>query len=244
MHPYLFCMPETANLKISIIIPVLNEAPTIAKVISTARNAENVEIIVADGGSQDGTAEIAKYEADRTIFTSPGRATQMNAGAAASTGDILLFLHGDTHLPQGYDASVRQALTNPSIVAGAFELKIDAPLLSLRLVETGVKCRSHWLQMPYGDQAIFLKTDTFNHIGGFPNLPLMEDFEFVRRLKKQGRIKIVPLAVLTCARRWQQLGVIKTTAINQIVIIGYFLGLSPDRLAFWYRGQKKNSSQN
>ena len=237
-------MPETPNLKISIIIPVLNEVNTIARVISTARNAENVEIIVADGGSSDGTVEIAKQEADRAISTTPGRATQMNAGATASTGDILLFLHADTLLPDGYDTQVRQALAKPSSVGGAFELKIDAPSLGLRLVEIGVNCRSHFLQMPYGDQAIFLLSATFDKIGGFPDLPLMEDFEFVRRLKKQGRIEIVPQSVLTSARRWQQVGVLKTTIVNQIVIIAYFLGVSPDRLGEWYRGKKINSSKN
>ena len=237
-------MSETPNLRISIIIPVLNEANTIARVISTARNAENVEIIVADGGSSDGTVEIAQNRADRSISTTPGRATQMNAGAAASTGDILLFLHADTLLPRGYDSLVRQALAKPSSAAGAFELKIDGRRLCLRLVETGVNWRSNFLQMPYGDQAIFLSSATFDKIGGFPDLPLMEDFEFVRRLKKQGRIEILPLPVLTSARRWQQVGVLKTTIVNQIVIIAYFLGVSPDRLAFWYRGQKKNSSKN
>src|SRR6476469_8087071 len=127
----LFCMsPENPNLKISIIIPVLNETPTIARVISTA----------------------------------PGRATQMNAGAAAATGDILLFLHADTLLPRGYDDSARRALANPSAVAGAFELKIDASRLSLRLVETGVNWRSNFLPMPYGDQGILLKAAIFDKI--------------------------------------------------------------------------------
>ncbi|MEG4092091.1 TIGR04283 family arsenosugar biosynthesis glycosyltransferase [Microcoleus sp. Pol12B4] len=235
---------ENPYLKISIIIPVLNEAPTIASVISSALQAKNVEIIVADGCSSDGTADIAKSLGVRVISTAPGRATQMNAGASAATGDILLFLHGDTLLPRGYDDSARRVLANPSAVAGAFELKIDACRLSLRLVERGVKCRSNFLQMPYGDQAIFLNAVTFEKIGGFPDLPVMEDFEFVRRLKKQGRIEIVTQAVLTSARRWQQLGVLKTTTINQIVIIAYFLGVSPDRLAFWYKRQKKNSSKN
>ena len=114
----------------------------------------------------------------------PAGATQMNAGAAAATGDILLFLHGDTLLPRGYDDSARRALANPSAVAGAFELKIDARRLTLRLVETAVNWRSNFLQLPYGDQAIFLKAVTFDKIGGFADLPLMEDFEFVRRLKK------------------------------------------------------------
>ena len=112
--------PENPNLKISIIIPVLNEAPTIAPVISTALQAKNVEIIVADGGSSDGTADIAKSLGVRVISTAPGRATQMNAGAAAATGDILLFLHADTLLPPGYDGSARRALANPSAVAGRF----------------------------------------------------------------------------------------------------------------------------
>ena len=236
--------PENLNLKISIIIPVLNEAPTIASVISTALQAKNVEIIVADGGSSDGTADIAKSLGVRVISTAPGRATQMNAGAAAATGDILLFLHADTLLPPGYDSGARQALAKPSAVAGAYALKIDARRLCLRLVEIGVNCRSRFLQMPYGDQAIFLSSATFDKIGGFPDLPLMEDFEFVRQLKKQGRIAILPQPVLTSARRWQQLGVLKTTAINQIVIIAYFLGVSPDRLAFWYKRHKKNSSEN
>jgi rSAM/selenodomain-associated transferase 2 len=237
-------MPKTPNLKISIIIPVLNEANTIAPVISTARNAENVEIIVADGGSSDGTVEIAQSLGVRVLSTAARRATQMNAGAIAATGDILLFLHADTHLPRGYDSAARQALAKPSSVGGAFELKIDARRLCLRLVEIGVNWRSHFFQMPYGDQAIFLLSATFDKIGGFPDLPLMEDFEFVRRLKKQGRIEIVPQPVLTSARRWQQVGVLKTTIINQIVIIAYFLGVSPDRLGEWYRGKKINSSKN
>jgi rSAM/selenodomain-associated transferase 2 len=235
---------EVPNLKISIIIPALNEAPTISQVISTAQKAINVEIIVADGGSSDGTPEIAKSLGIRVVFTTPGRATQMNAGAAIATGDILLFLHADTHLPKGFDTCVRQALARLGTVAGAFELKIDALNLSLRLIEKGVNCRSHFLQMPYGDQAIFLKTATFEKIGGFPDLPVMEDFEFVRRLKRVGQIEIVPQSVLTSARRWQQLGVLKTTVINQMVIIAYFLGVSPDRLAFWYKRHKKNSSKN
>ncbi len=237
-------MPETPDLKISIVIPALNEAPTITLAISTAQNAKNVEIIVADGGSQDGTAEIAKSAGVRVICTPAGRAAQMNAGAAAAAGDILLFLHADTRLPDGFDSCARLALAQPGAVAGAFELQIDGRHPSLRLVEIGVNWRSRFLQMPYGDQALFLLAATFEKIGGFPDLPILEDFEFARKLQTQGRIAIVSRRVLTSARRWQQLGVIKTTAINQIVIIAYFLGVSPDRLAFWYRGRKQNSAKH
>ncbi|MCU0547634.1 MAG: TIGR04283 family arsenosugar biosynthesis glycosyltransferase [Oscillatoriaceae cyanobacterium Prado104] len=236
-------MPENPQLKISIIIPALNEAPRIAQTINTAQNAQNVEIIVADGGSKDGTTEIAKSLGVLVISTNPGRAVQMNAGAAAATGDILLFLHADTQLPDGFDTCARLALAKPHTAAGAFELAIADRRLSLRVIEIGVNWRSRFWQMPYGDQAIFLPAATFAKIGGFPNLPLMEDFEFVRRLQRFGCIEIVSQPVLTSARRWQQLGVIKTTAINQIVIIAYFLGVPPDRLAFWYQGRQHNSTK-
>ncbi|MGL5058530.1 MAG: TIGR04283 family arsenosugar biosynthesis glycosyltransferase [Microcoleus sp.] len=236
-------MPENPHLKISIIIPTLNEAPRIARSISTARNATNVEIIVADGGSKDGTPEIAKSLGVRVISTNPGRAAQMNAGAAAAAGDILLFLHADTLLPDGFDSDARLALAKPHTVAGAFELAIDDRSPLLRLVEIGVNWRSRLLQIPYGDQAIFLLAVTFKKIGGFPDLPLMEDFELVCRLQKCGRIEIVSQPALTSARRWQKLGVVKTTVINQMVIVAYFLGVSPDRLAFWYKGQQQNSAK-
>jgi rSAM/selenodomain-associated transferase 2 len=236
-------MSENPQPKISIIIPTLNEAPRIARSISTAQKATNVEIIVADGGSQDGTPDIAKSSGVRVISTNPGRAAQMNAGAAAAAGDILLFLHADTQLPNGFDTCARLALAKPGTAAGAFELAIDDRRLSLRVVEIGVNWRSRFLQMPYGDQAIFLLAATFEKIGGFPNLPLMEDFEFVRSLQRFGRIEIISPPALTSARRWQKLGVIKTTAINQIVIIAYFLGVSPDRLAFWYKGRQQNSAK-
>jgi rSAM/selenodomain-associated transferase 2 len=159
----------------------------------------------------------------------------MNAGAAVSTGEILLFLHADTHLPTEFETLVRQALQNAGTVAGAFELRIDAQLRGLRLVERMVNVRSRFLSMPYGDQAIFLKATVFHEIGGFPDLPIMEDFELMLRLKRLGRITIVPAPVLTSGRRWQKLGVVKTTLINQLIIAGYFLGIPPAQLVRWYR---------
>ncbi|MGE5656883.1 MAG: TIGR04283 family arsenosugar biosynthesis glycosyltransferase [Actinomycetota bacterium] len=229
-------MPTALPSKISIIIPTLNEAATITQTIDTAQSAVGIEVIVVDGGSQDGTLQAAT--GIRAISAPPGRAKQMNVGAAAATGDILLFLHADTALPIGFDTWVREILAQPGTVAGAFQLKINAAGLSLRVVETMANWRSHFLQLPYGDQAIFLKATTFREVGGFPDLPIMEDFELMRRLQRWGRIATAPVSVLTSARRWQKLGVLKTTLMNQMVILAYFLGVPPTQIAAWYRGGK------
>lgn len=221
--------------KLSIIIPTLNEATTLDKTLRCAQTNPTVEIIVVDGGSQDRTVEIARSRGAKVIISpQPGRAAQMNAGAAIATGDVLLFLHADTHLPPEYETIVRATLAQPQVIAGAFKLKIDAPLPSLRWVERTVNARSRFLQLPYGDQAIFLKTSTFKQLGGFPELPIMEDFELVRQLKRRGKIAIAPVAVLTSPRRWLKLGVFKTTAINQAIVLGYFLGIPPIQLRGWY----------
>jgi rSAM/selenodomain-associated transferase 2 len=221
--------------KISIVIPVLNEAIAIRAVLAQVLDTPNVEAIVVDGGSEDDTVAIAQTTGVKVISTMAGRARQMNAGAAVATGDILLFLHADTQLPPSFDGFVHQALQKPGTVAGAFELRIDAQLRGVKLIERMVNWRSHFLSMPYGDQAIFLKKSVFAELGGFPDLPIMEDFELMRRLKRLGRIAIVSAPVITSGRRWQKLGVVKTTLINQLVITGYFLGVPPAELLRWYR---------
>lgn len=222
--------------KISIIIPVLNEANIIRALLERVLDTQNVEVIVVDGGSHDDTVAIAQASGVKVLsYPAVGRANQMNAGAAVATGEILLFLHADSHLPANFDTLVCQALSRDGSIAGAFELRIDADMRGLRLVEKVVNWRSRFLSMPYGDQAIFLKAAVFQEIGGFPNLPIMEDFELMRRLRGQGRIAIVPAPVLTSGRRWQKLGVLKTTLINQLIIAGYFLGVPPTQLIRWYR---------
>ncbi|MGA7937788.1 MAG: TIGR04283 family arsenosugar biosynthesis glycosyltransferase, partial [Kovacikia sp.] len=186
-----------AEATISIVIPTLNEAENLPKTLASAQRATQVQVIVVDGGSQDSTIEVAKARCSQVFVSSSGRAHQMNTGAKAACGDILLFLHGDTLLPAGFDRLIRRTLAQPGVIAGAFELKIEGIGWGLRLVEWGVKGRSHLLQMPYGDQAIFLKASTFQEVGGFPDLPIMEDFELVHRLRQRGKIAIAPAAVLT-----------------------------------------------
>jgi rSAM/selenodomain-associated transferase 2 len=224
---------------ISIIIPVLNEAARIEATIQAITNATvelGIEIIVVDGGSRDSTVELAKAAGANVRSAAGGRSGQMNEGAKLASGSILVFLHGDTLLPQAFDDLVRSALTDGDrkVIAGAFALRIDDPLWSLRWIERGVNWRSRVLQMPYGDQAIFLRAATFWQLGGFPAQPIMEDFELIRRLGRLGKIAIVPVPVTTAARRWLQRGIIKTTLINQLVVLGYFLGISPDYLVRLY----------
>jgi len=223
---------EAINL--SVIIPVLNEAETIAQTLQHLQ-APAVEIILVDGGSSDPTVAIAKERGAKVILSpEPGRAIQMNTGAQYASAETLLFLHADTQLPHNYCQLVEETLAKPKTVAGAFLLKINGQNPLLRLIEKGVNARSRFLQMPYGDQGIFLKKETFEKVGGFPLLPIMEDFQLIRTLKKQGKIRLAAASVLTSARRWERLGVIKTTLINQIVIIGYFVGIPPSQLKQWY----------
>jgi len=224
---------------LSVIIPTLNEAAYLPNTLTLVQKATAVEIIIVDGGSQDDTVRVARSLGVSVIETAPGRAYQMNAGAIAAKGSTLLFLHGDTHLPAGFDVLIDQILAQPGVVAGAFALKIDDSGWGLRLVEWGVNWRSRLLQLPYGDQAIFLKTELFHRLGGFPALPIMEDFELMRQLRRLGKIAIAPAAVLTSGRRWQKLGIYQTTLMNQLVIFAYLIGVSPTRIAAWYRNAVK-----
>ncbi len=220
---------------ISVIIPVLDEAENIEARLQDIDLGDNVEVIVVDGGSQDDTVRRSQSLGVRVLQAESGRAHQMNVGADAATGTLLLFLHADTQLPPNFANLVRQTLAQTTVSAGAFELKIDDPMPGLRWVEWGVKWRSRLLQLPYGDQAIFLKAATFHSIGGFCDIPIMEDFELVQRLRARGRVAIAPAAVLTSSRRWKKLGIWRTTLINQLTIIAYVLKLPLARLAQWYR---------
>lgn len=176
-----------ATAKISVIIPTLNESKNLKATLVSTQISTNVEVIVVDGGSDDNTVDIAESLGVKVISGYKNRARQMNAGAKNAKGDILLFLHADTLLPANFDGMIRTAMQQPSTIAGAFALRINAANIGLRLVEWGVKWRSRLFKMPYGDQAIFITRDKFDDIGGFPELPIMEDFELIRKLKKMGK---------------------------------------------------------
>jgi rSAM/selenodomain-associated transferase 2/rSAM/selenodomain-associated transferase 1 len=223
--------------RISVIIPALNEADNIAETVLRARKAGNIEVIVVDGGSQDGTVDIARSAGAVVMTESPPRARQMNAGAAVSSGSYLLFLHADTILPLGYDAHIRRSLAAPHVALGAFQLRIDASHRALRIMEVVANWRTRFLKMPYGDQALFMSAAAYQSVGGFPLLPIMEDFEMVRRLGNKGQIVTLSVPVLTSARRWIKLGIWRTWVINQVVIAAYQLGIPPRVLARLYRGR-------
>ena len=228
---------------ISIIIPAVDEGDIIGDTLTAATGVVGVEVIVVDGGSRDNTREIAAARGARVIASELGRAVQMNKGAAVARGEILLFLHGDCLLPKGFVDQIHNTLATPHTAAGAFRLAIEAPGLSLRVLEKLVYWRSQFLQMVYGDQALFMTAQIFHALGGFPELPLMEDFEFARRLRRRGRIAILNQVVTTSARRWQRLGLLRTTTINQLIVAAYLLGVDPKRLAHWYRKAEKTGSR-
>ncbi|MCI0537757.1 MAG: TIGR04283 family arsenosugar biosynthesis glycosyltransferase [Verrucomicrobiales bacterium] len=223
--------------KISVIIPALNEASSIARTLQSIPADERIEVIVADGGSRDDTIRVAEALGASVVRTAPGRAQQMNVGAAAAQGEVLLFLHADTRLPAEFVSSAFEVLRRPGVVVGAFRLRLDAPQWRFRIVEALANFRSRWFKLPYGDQALFLRRFHFRMAAGFSRLPIMEDFEFVRRLGRWGRIGLAPDAAVTSARRWKRLGVLRTTLLNQAIILAYLFGVSPNRLARWYRGE-------
>jgi rSAM/selenodomain-associated transferase 2 len=223
---------------ISVIIPALNEEACIRSCIEALRQENDTcEIIIADGGSTDRTIEIVeRLQGVRLLRTGRGRGLQMNAGASSATGETLLFLHADTKLEKGWDRSIEQALQDNGVAGGAFTFEIDSPARKYRAVEQWVKFRSFFFKLPYGDQAIFIRSAVFKKIKGYKNIPLMEDVDLIERLKGQGRITILETAAFTSERRWLDKGLFCTAAINQLIMLLYRLGVGPHILAkIYYR---------
>ena len=229
---------ESNKYEFSIIIPVLNELDRINTIIEQLRK-QNFEIpheiIVVDGDTQGSTITAIKDRNVTTITSEKGRGRQMNVGAAAACGEILIFLHADTILPENALEKISKTLQNKNYVGGAFDLKIDSNRLFLKYISARASMRSRWNRIPYGDQAIFIRKKYFNQIGGYKEIPLMEDVDLMRRIKKDGKkIVILPDKVTTSARRWENDGVFYTTLRNQILIRLFYLGISPHKLAKYY----------
>ena len=227
-----------ARPEISIVVPVLYEQDTIAGLLEQLRgiDAEEIcEVIVVDGDPEGGTIRRIEHGRVVTLTSQPWRSRQMNAGAGAASGEVLLFLHADTLVPEGYPAHIGRALARPGAVAGAFAFTFDLAGPAPPRIEWGTNLRARRLQLPYGDQGLFLRAELFRELGGFPDLPIMEDYELVRRLGRRGRIAITPAAARTSARRWRRMGWWRPTLMNALIILGYRLGVSPVRLARWYR---------
>jgi len=226
--------------KISIIIPTLNEAENIQHILKHVSTLDsNLEFIVADGNSSDDTVEKAAPYA-RVSQSTRGRAAQMNAGAKVADGDILWFLHADCLPHKDSAKAMREALKDPEIVGGAFEYAFDHPSLYFRLVEFTSNWKNHFLNTFYGDMGIFVRKSVFEEMGGYAEIPLMEDMEFCKQLKKHGKIIILRPRILTSARRWRDEGIAKNVFRNWALQIAYSLGASPQILARWYTfGNKK-----
>lgn len=221
--------------QLAVIIPVLNEEAGVGAAVRSALPGAD-RVVVVDGGSGDDTVAAAVAAGAIVMSGRGGRACQQNLGAVASDGGTLVFLHGDSQLPDGYADRVHAALDERGVVAGAFELAIDAEGRCMRFAEAMINRRSRARQMPYGDQALFMRRTTFLDLGGFPDMPLMEDYELVRRLRRSGRIATLPVPVTTSGRRWRRHGLVRTTLTNQLIVLAYNLGVSPSVLARWYRG--------
>jgi len=224
------------NKDISIIIPTLNEEGNINACIETAKRINPLEIIVVDAGSTDRTREIAINTGAMVIQSSKGRGIQMNKGASLARGDILLFLHADTLLPEAVISFSAEFLN--SYIGGFFKLTFNENSISLRLVELFANLRARIFSIPYGDQAIFIKKDVFENIGGFREYPFLEDIDMSIRLKKVGRLKYLPLSVIVSARRIKKgypLSPILSSLRNVFIALLFMLGISPYRLVKFYK---------
>jgi rSAM/selenodomain-associated transferase 2 len=225
--------------RLSIVIPALNESANLARNLPRLLRGEpDAEVVVVDGGSEDDSREtVAGLPPVRWLVSDRGRARQMNAGALATRGDVLLFLHADTVLPDGASAAIREALIDPAVIGGRFDVCLDSPRLLLAIVGWMMNQRSRLTRISTGDQAIFVRRATFEAVGGFADIPLMEDIDFTRRVKRQGRMAALRLRVTTSARKWEREGVVRTIVLMWTLRLLYALGVSPTRLHRWYYGQ-------
>jgi len=218
------------------VIPALDEATNLARLLpDLEKRFPAAEVILVDGGSTDATAATAvRFPRVRMLASPRGRARQMNAGAHAARGDVLLFLHADTRLPDGALAAVEAAVSDPGVVAGRFDIRFDNSRPMFRMIAWFMNQRSRWSGISTGDQAIFVCREIFEAMGGYPEIPLMEDVELCRRLKPRGQLAPLRLAVTTSARKWERDGAVRTILLMWALRFLYMVGVPPNRLHRWY----------
>ena len=225
---------KPSSLKVSIIIPTYNESTVLVETLTRLKQHRPFEAIIGDGGSEDDTADIARHHKVTVIQSRQGRAAQMNAAAQTAKGDLLLFLHADSYVsPQGYQRMI-EVMSNEPYLGGAFSLQIDSPLPALKRVARWANWRSRYLNLVYGDQGIFVRREIFNNLKGFPPLPICEDLDFFRRLKKMGPVVLLKEKAFTSPRRWLAEGIGFTTLRNIAIVTLFLMGFSPTTLSRWY----------
>lgn len=222
---------------LSVVLPTLDEAGAIVGALESAAG-RGVERVVVDGGSTDATIALARPHAELVLVTERGRAYQMNAGARAAAGEVLLFLHADTTLPPDYAAQVATALADPGTVAGRFDLRLDARGPLYACLGHLISLRSRLTGIATGDQALFVRRAVFEAVGGFPPEPIMEDIALSHALRRRGRIACLRATVRTSARRWQRDGAVRTILLMWVLRLAYYAGVPTPILAraYGYRG--------
>lgn len=222
---------------VSVVIPVLNEAASLSELLSSFEPDSSAEIIVVNGAPDDEAMRPLRATFDGVVWleSARGRGRQMNEGAWHAQGEWLLFLHVDTRLSAGWIDEIRRA-DRSGAVGGSFRLRLDSPVRMARVIEWGVGQRVRWFDLPYGDQALFVRRIVFETLSGYREIALMEDVDFVRRLRRQGRLMRSELPAVTSARRWEQDGWICRSAENVVLMSLFTLGVSPETLArIYYR---------
>lgn len=221
-------------MKISVVIPTLNETLILEDNLRAISGLNPHEIIVVDGGSADPTVSVASRLATLVITSKSGRAHQMNTGAKKATGDLLLFMHADNKLNLESFKRMEKIMTTDGFVGGAFSLQIESEKASLKIISLLATWRAKYLNIVYGDQAIFVRNDIFQKMGGFSLLPICEDLDFFRRLGQQGKVVLLKEKTHTSARRWKAEGIFYTTLRNITIGSLFLLGFSPQTLSKWY----------
>ncbi len=224
---------QASELSIGIVVPVLNEAAILEGALERLRQVAGASaVVIVDGSSTDGSAHIARQLFPTEICPEANRGMQLNRGARCLKTDILLFLHADSQLPQGFDLQIRRALQDPAVVGGCFQLRFDAARPMLRFYSWCTRFSGRFFH--FGDQGLFVRREVFQQMDGFRPLPFLEDVDFLRRLRRLGRFAVLPVPVVTSARRFLHYGVVRLQLRNILVVTLFEFGVSPHRLARFY----------